>query len=291
MALLAAAVFALAAGIDFYRHRFVRSDSDLFRFLPQRDATVFYMNIAALRHAGILQWIGAGASIEESAYREFIRQTGFDYTKDLDAVAGSADATRIFFLIRGRFDWKKLQAYAGKCSAGICDLPGSSRDRWISFVEIQPDVMGLAIAADHRAAATLCTRQSQPGGFSQAPLWISFSHALLSNPGSLPLAFRLFAISLQSANSVVLSLEPNDSTSAPFKIELDARCANAAAADTVRHQLELDTRMMQLALAREHTARDPAGLSGLLTAGTFQATGTHVAGIWPVRGELLKALQ
>lgn len=270
----------------------MRSDADLFRFLPQRDATAFYASVAALRHAGILQLLGGAKPVEEATYREFVQRTGFDYTKDLDALAGSSDGIHTFCLVRGRFNWNKLRAYAGKCAAGVCDMPASRTDRWISFIEIQPDVLGLALGADPLAASSLRTQHAQLAGLPNAPVWISLSHALLSNPGSLPLAARLFAISLQSATSVVVSLAPNNASSdVPFKLKLDARCANAAAADTIRNQLELDTKMLQLGLARHHMQSNPGDLMGLLTAGSFQAIDSRVVGAWPIRKRLLKALE
>jgi hypothetical protein len=291
-ALVAAAVFAVTAAVDFYRHRFVRSDADLFRFLPPRDATLFYVNVAALRHAGMLQLLAGTKPVEEVGYRDFVRRTGFDYTKDLDALAGSTAGSRTFCLVRGRFDWNKLRAYSGTCAAGICDMPGSRSDRWISFIEIQPDVMGLALSTEQRAAGFLRTRQSQPGALPNDAVWISLAQSLLSNPGELPLAARLFAISLQSAHPVILSLTANSAgEEAPFKLMLDARCANAATADTIRTQLELDTKMLQLGLKRAHIQTNAADLTGLLTAGSFQVVDTRVLGTWPIRKQLLNALQ
>jgi hypothetical protein len=290
--ILAGAIFAVTAGVDWYRHRLVRSDADLFRFLPARDATLFYANVAALRHAGVLEILAGTKPVEETGYREFVNRTGFDYKRDLDALAGSVDASGTFCIIRGRIDWNKLRAYAGHCAGEICEMPGSRADRWISFFEIQPDVMGLALAADRQAAALLRLAHARPSSLPQAPVWISLSRSLLSNPATLPLAVRLFAISLQSANPVVLSLTPvNGSPRAPFKLELEAQCINAAAADTIRNQLELDTKMLQLGLARQHIASNPADLTGLLTAGSFQAVDSRVVGSWPIQKQLLNALR
>jgi hypothetical protein len=49
--------------------------------------------------------------------------------------------------------------------------------------------------------------------------------------------------------------------------------------------------MLQLELARENQQPNPADLTGLLTSGTFQSGNNHVFGTWPVRKELLKALE
>lgn len=288
---MAAAIFALTRAVDYYRHRFVRSDADLFRFLPQRDATLFYVNVDALRRAGVLEMLAGTRPVQETAYRDFVRQTGFDYARDLEAVAGASTGNATFSLIRGHFDWDKLRAYSGNCRAHVCRMPSSQSDRWISFIEIQPDVMGLAISPDPRNARFLRTRHSQPLALPEAPVWMRLSQSLLTDPGSLPLAFRLFAISLESANPVILSLAPNRPGDAPFQLTLDAQCQNPAAADTIRNQLELDTKMLRLGLLRQHVQPSPSDLTGLLTAGSFQVLGSRVLGAWPIRKQLLNALQ
>jgi hypothetical protein len=295
-AVLAALIAALLWGIDGYRHRFVRSDRDLFRFLPQSDATIFYLNVAALRHAGMLQVFAGATGAEEADYRSFVRETQLDYRKDIDAIAGAADDQQIFFIVRGRFDWNKLRAYAvahgGNCTGELCDAPTSKAGRWASFLSIQPDVMGLALSAGRAAAQ----RVRAPGHaltdpVSDRPVWVRVSQNVLKDPASLPIAVRIFAISLQFANPVVLSLRSADEHDEEFELELNAQCANAAMAETVRSQLELDTKMLKLELAREHAQPNAADLTGLLTAGSFQVVDKRVVATWPVRKELLRALR
>lgn len=273
----------------------MRSDRDLFRFLPDNDATLFYLNVAALRHAGLEQLLAGAGRPEEADYRDFVRETRLDYRKDIDAIAGAAAAGRIFFLVRGRFDWDKLRAYAaahgGKCAASVCEAPASKAGRWASFVPIQPDVLGLALSADPLAANLL----RPPGhAFREAipdrPVWARLSPRTLKNPADLPLALRIFAISLQFANPVILSFDAG-ARAGEYKLELDAQCANPAMADTVRNQLTLDTKLLSLEFAREHLQPNAADLTGLLTAGSFQAVGDRVIGTWPLRKELLKALE
>jgi hypothetical protein len=74
-------------------------------------------------------------------------------------------------------------------------------------------------------------------------------------------------------------------------IDLSAQCSSAVAADTVRKQLEIETKMLKLELAHEHAQPNPADLTGLLTSGTFDVSGREVRGEWPVKKELLNALQ
>ncbi len=296
IALLAVSIAAALWGIGFYRHRFVRSDRDLFRFLPQGDATIFYVNVKALRRAGVLQMVAGSRGAEEADYLSFVRETKLDYRKDIDAIAGAADGKQILFVVRGRFDWTRLRGFAaahgGNCAGALCQAPTSRAGTWASFVSIQPDVMGLALSTDRLAAEVVqrpshALTQAIPAG----PVWARVSERVLRNPASLPVSVRLFAISLEFANPVVLSLAPADEHNEEFKLELDAQCTNPAMAETVRSQLELDTKMLKLELAREHAHANPADLTGLLTAGSFQVVDKRVIGTWPVRKELLQALQ
>jgi hypothetical protein len=102
---------------------------------------------------------------------------------------------------------------------------------------------------------------------------------------------RVLAISLQSADSVILSLGPAVDKESAFAIDLDASYSVEPSAETARAQLEIQTRMLKLGLQRAHREPDPADLTGLLTAGTFQRVRKQVTGSWPVRRELLKTLE
>jgi hypothetical protein len=102
---------------------------------------------------------------------------------------------------------------------------------------------------------------------------------------------RILAISLQSADRVVLSLGPAANQQAAFSIELQATFSIEPTAETARKQLEIQTKMLTLGLERAHKKPNPADLTGLLAAGTFQRVRKQVIGTWPVRQELLKALE
>jgi hypothetical protein len=118
------------------------------------------------------------------------------------------------------------------------------------------------------------------------------SRELLKNPVEMPLPLRIFAITLQSAESVVISLgAAEQSGQAAFEIRLDALCPNRVTADTIRNQLELQTKLLRLELTRERQKPSPADLTGLLTSGSFQVVDQRVVGRWPVRNELLRTLQ
>ena len=294
--LLALCIGAIVFEIGYYRHRFVRSDADMIALLPPGDATIFFANVEALRRAGVLDLFEGSKTIEEKEYREFVQQTHFDYRKDLQAIAGAADGKEILFIVRGRFDWGRLHEYAlahgGACKKGFCNLPTSKPGRWASFLPIQSDVMGLAVGNESNAALALSPRRDRISQqMPSQPVWVRVSRRLLENPLSLPVPVRIFFISLQFADRVLLSLDSGTKNGAAFTLQLDAQCPTRASAETIKAQLELQTRILRTELAREHQQPSPADFTGLLVSGTFYVSNQHVIGTWPIRKELLKTLQ
>ena len=93
-------------------------------YMPEREAAVLYIDVAAVRSSGILDKLVGSTVAEEPEYKTFVQQTGFDYKRDLDrlmANSASADGgTTHYFLLEGRFDWDKLKSYA-KGQGGSCD--------------------------------------------------------------------------------------------------------------------------------------------------------------------------
>ena len=275
---IAVVVAAVLFGIDRYRHRFVRSDADLIRLLPRNGATRFYVNVAAVR-----QVLGP-AKREDPEYRRFVDETGFDYQRDADALAGTADSSELLFLVRGRFDWDRVRRYVAQHGGA------NEAGRWVSFIAVQPDVIGLAVSADRSAAQKLLVHEKKPGGNPPPyPVWVEPSQKLLRNPVDLPFPVRILAIWLQSANPVVLGLGP--AANGEFALRLDATFPNPVTAKTTRNQLEIETRMLKLELAREHRQPSADDLTGLLAAGRFEVSGDQLKGIWPVRKELLDSLR
>jgi hypothetical protein len=296
VAILALAAAAILSVVDVQRHRFVRSSIDLVKQLPPGDFTRFYTDLEALRKARLLHLLTGVNPIQEKDYREFVRQTQFDYMRDLDAIAGASDGEQLFFLIRGRFHWDKFKQYViargGTCRSQSCAIPTSKSGYWANLVRLQPGVAGLAISANSAAADTL-RREVAPAdeALPGNPVWVSVSKALLTKPEALPLPMRILAISLQSADSVVLSLSPTVDKQAAFTIDLNANFSMEPSAETALAQLEIQTKMLKLGLQRAHREPDPGDLTGLLTAGTFQRMRKQVTGRWPVRRELLKTLE
>jgi len=295
------ALCAIAAGawfgIDRYRHRFVRTDADLIRLLPPGDLTTFYVDLAALRKGGLLHLLTGITPASEKDYTDFVAKTDFDYTRDMDELAGGVRGDEIYFILRGRFDWPKLREFAlehsGDCDADdACHAPGTKPHRWVNFIRIQPDTVALAISnvatgADLLRPPGRRLQELPPGD----PAWVNLSSSVLKDPTGLPKPMQIFAISLQGAESVVLSAGQPEHSNESFTVQLEAAFPNAPSADTTCKQLQIQTKMLQLELAHENREPNPADLTGLLTAGTFQVGSTRLFGTWPVRKELLAALE
>jgi hypothetical protein len=123
--LIAVAVL-LAAGLvalDAYRrwHDSAAAGRDsLLAAMPADASAVVFADLADLRRspfaAEFYHWIPKNTA--DADYAQFLRETGFDYERDLDraaiAVIKSGNDTKLFALAEGRFDRKKIEAYAAK---------------------------------------------------------------------------------------------------------------------------------------------------------------------------------
>ncbi len=282
-------------GVYRYQHRFVQANTDLLKLLPHSGVTTLFADVAALRRSDYLKFL-TGSAGQEKEYAQFVRETGFDYTRDLDALAASWDGRQSFFVLRGRFNWRAIRNYfathGGGCREEICTTATNTPGRAASIVSVQPDVAGVAVGSDDRAATLLeHSRSDAATPSSNAPLWVEPSRELLRNPTELPLAVRIFAISLESADSLVLELRPSPDNQTAFTIRINAAFRNKPMAETAQTQLTLNTNMLKLELTREHKQADPSDLAWLLTSGAFQVADRNLLGTWSVRKELLRVLQ
>jgi hypothetical protein len=132
------AVLAVTAGV-FYLHRARRPlpppapaagpPPDLMSLIPASAPVVAYIDVAALRKlqnsplAALLGLTGTDPQ-QDRDYQDFVRGTGFDYARDLDATAiaiwpsslvaphGGLGSNQVLALADGRFDQAKIEAYA-----------------------------------------------------------------------------------------------------------------------------------------------------------------------------------
>jgi len=128
-------VAALCIGTYLYRQHRPLAGPDsgtapaIMSLLPPGAPVVAYIDVAALRKlqgsplAAMLGLVAADPK-EDRDYQEFVRDTGFDYTRDLDTVAiaiwpeglltpnGGLAVNQAVAIANGRFDREKIKAYA-----------------------------------------------------------------------------------------------------------------------------------------------------------------------------------
>lgn len=292
VAFLIAICAMAAAGIYYVRARNAANSVDLVSFVPTANGTVVYVDVAAIRRAGILNMIAGSKAAEEQEYRQFVDQTKFDYRQDLDAIAAVFKDGQVFLALRGRFHWKDLTDYAlhqgGSCHNDYCVTPGSQPNRRISFYPVTPDLLGLAVSPDDFAAYQV-SRQSGKLTLSppSQPVWALVPAAAFKDPALLPAGAKSYVSALQNAEQAVFTIGPD---SDHLKLAVDVTCRDAAGASALLANLENTTATLRKWIAREHQQANPADLSGILVGGTFRRQDRQVEGQWPIPQAFVKAI-
>lgn len=142
--------------------------AELLAMMPADAGAVTYLDLTELRSspflAQIYQW--APHPQTDADYAEFVRETGFDFERDLDRVAIAwekrGNDSVLFAVADGRFDRKKISAYAAKSGSLIkrngrevfsVPVSGSGRTGHISFTLLRAN--RIAITNDPDISAYL----------------------------------------------------------------------------------------------------------------------------------------
>jgi hypothetical protein len=278
-------------GVAWYRARSI-APAALLRRMPADDALVAYIDFSELRRGGILQLLDGSKAGEDPEYQSFVRQTQFDYRKDLDAALVAFAPTGRFLLLKGRFDWKSLRAYVesqhGQCVNSFCRMTGSAPERRISFFPVRSNLMALAVSPDESAALRLNNAVSGPDPqIPAAPVWLSIPSSMLKSGDSLPAGTRMFASGMERAETVTLAFAPEGRGLAA---RLEVRCRDEQAAGDLASQLTRTTSLLREMMERERRKPDPADLSGVLTSGAFRNEGRRVLGYWPIERAFVQSV-
>lgn len=261
--------------------------------MPSGDAVLLYVDLDVLRKSGIADLLSRSKVSEEPEYQAFVQKTEFDYRQDLDSVLAAFRPDGVLMIVRGRFHWPRLQAYAreqgGSCYNTLCRMPGSTANRRISFFPLQSGVMALAVSQDSFAAAQLQdkTRDARDMEIPRDPIWFSISPRTLRNQQNLPSGTRMFAQAMQDAEHIMISVGPNGKQ---FEARLAVTCRSAGDAGLIAAQLERATGLLRDMIRREHQQPNPKDLSGVLSAGAFTHQEGRVVGHWPITTEFLESL-
>jgi len=280
---IAAVCGASIGGVAWYRARSLTTAA-LLRRMPAEDALVAYIDFSELRRGGILQLLDGAKAGEDPEYQSFVRQTQFDYKKDLDAAIVAFAPTGRFLLLKGRFDWKSLRAYVegqkGQCANSFCRMTGSVPERRISFFPLRSNLMALAVSPDESAALRLDHVVSGPDPqLPAAPVWLSVPTSVLKSGDSLPAGTRMFASGMERAETVILAFAPEGRGLAA---KLDVRCRDERDAADLASQLTRTTSLLRETMEREGRKANPADLSGVLASGAFRNEGRRVLGYWRI---------
>jgi hypothetical protein len=244
--------------------------------LPDAEAPVLYLDVASLRQWGLLERIAGEAGVEEQDYRDFVAATGFNYRRDLDAVAIWFGAEERRIAASGRFDEGRLARYAqtqgGQCVQNVCSVEGSSRERQVSFA-VKGGLLEMAVAARPFAVANFQKRQGvRKPAAARSPVWLYLPAGSLRSNGQLGLISREVVAALEGAAWAVFQVD-RDRKLAVVRMDAEARDSDGAQAMAQRFQKT--TASLQ---------RIP-GLPGLLKQGQFVAKGQRLEGRWPLEFE------
>jgi hypothetical protein len=142
-----------------YRKWSARSGSsheEILALMPADASAVVFVDFAALRQAPFIAQLYAWAPKPQADadYAQFVKDTGFDYERDLEriaiAVEKSGQDSTLFAVVDGKFDRQRISGFALKDGASvqaggheIFSITASGTTRKISFVFLQNNRIAL----------------------------------------------------------------------------------------------------------------------------------------------------
>jgi hypothetical protein len=157
---LAVAAVAIALTAAFLVFHFSRKGPDsaraeLLGFVPADATSVIFIDAEQLRASVFLATLYSWAPhpAEDSEYKQFILDTGFDYERDLSqvfiAISNHGARSNTLVVAEGQFNRKKIEAYLGKASPPV--KPGAQAIFQIPARESAKPAF-FAFLSDHRVA-------------------------------------------------------------------------------------------------------------------------------------------
>lgn len=251
---------------------------DILDELPSTAPGVAYVDVARLRKlqnsplAAMLGLAGSDPAVDRD-YREFVRGTGFDYTRDLDkaamafwlsgepSFANGLRASRSLTIAEGRFDQAKIRAYAlgnggrplGHGPESIYEVPGNPP---VAFEFLSPTRIVLASGKDAASLlGPLASHSFDPAvealvdRVSGAPVFAvartdNLPPTFYDNFRSSPELGRM----TRNVRGLTFAGEPKADA---LELSLDAEC------DSITHALEMSTLLDGLRLVGSMALADP----------------------------------
>lgn len=290
----------------------------IFTRLPSTSPVVAFADVAELRKlqdtplASVLGLAVPGPA-EDREYKAFVRETGFDYTRDLDKVAvafwpanlvqtaGTVGQNRVVAVADGRFDQKKIDAYALRTGRAIkqgaqtlYDVPGNPP---AAFEFLSPT--RILIASGHDPVSLLAAANAPADGaaiqarvnrVAGAPIFAVAETATLpksfySNFQNSPQLEQL----VRSIREITLAAQPSGSD---IKTDVDAQC------DSIKNALEISTlldgfrvigraELADPSVRRQMTRQQDEFLSGLLSHSSVSRDGIWVRATFKITPAML----
>jgi hypothetical protein len=282
-----------AVGVYFYRHHgplpSVNSGQapDLLSLLPADAPVVAYIDVAALRGLKSSPLAAAlGLTLpgpqQDQGYTDIVRETGFDYTRDLDRVAVAVwpnslgtpgerpPSGRSLAIADGRFDQQKIAAYALRFGweekdklHSVYEFPGPppeqslflkflSAER-VAFTNDAALLDNLSSAAPQMHEARDPAMQARIGRVGGAPIF-----AVARTDNLPPSFYAAFANSPQLehlARSVVSLTLAGKPSGDDLKVALDGECNSMKNAIGITTLLEISRMGASMALSDPKTRR------------------------------------
>lgn len=283
---------AIAAATLYYLHRGPNAAQspaapELISLAPAEASYLFYADLAALRSSPFLARILALAPqpSADREYAEFVRATGFDYSRDLDRVvlavrpAGPGNFT--VALAEGRFDRERIIAYALRLGrverqkgVEVYVVPTTTRAKEIAFAFLGSN--RLALADGPSLAPVLAARApgaSDPGMRERILRVAGSAIFALGQVGPVPEGFSLGGVRSDQFTNLVRSVRWFSSAARPegerMRVAVEAECDTAENARQLAGTLDGLRLLGQAALAdpgtRQRIAPQTAAvLEGLL---------------------------
>jgi hypothetical protein len=295
---------AVLTGLVVWRHNSQRYDaSRLMQTLPVGGAVKVFLNFEALRDAALMDLITGPKTVEDPDYRRFAEEIGFDYRTDLAAVAAVFVQGDFYAAARGHFNWKRLGDYTraqqGSCDNGICSLPGGQPGRFVSFYELSPDVLALAVSG-RPDGANLIGPPSGKVGITVPPaaFWISIPGTDFKGLKNLPAGTTSFVAPLAQARETAFSVQPAppagpgspSRSNATFQIRMDVSCESPDAAAALARVFTSITDVLRTLIVKEGVAPKPSDLTAVLVSGRFETHESSVTGFWPMDRRVIESL-
>jgi hypothetical protein len=312
-------VVLAAAGYYFLHRRSVATDSmpgtapTILSQLPPQAPYVIYADTAALRSSAFLNRLIAliPSPNEDPDYLEFVRSTGFDYTRDLDRVAIAIYPTTplptVVILADGRFDQQKIASYAlrtGKTEQrdghSLYVLPASTPGGEVTIrfitadrIELVSHPQGNTLAttdASDPAAAPMKERINRVAG---SPLFAVVRMDAVPKDAVIG-SFRIDAItgSMQGVKWLTLSASPNQQN---LNVALQGECESTLQATQLNLALGFLRTMARAYLSDKNTRKQftPQGadaLTKLVKQADISTTGNRLQLAVSLSPEILDGL-